>query len=390
MRLVQVTPYMHPRAGGPPVVVSRHSQALVKRGWEVAVVTTDLYGTDAPDEIKATLPPDVELDVLAADRRAVLGLKPDARAVLARAIAQADLVHVHTLWHPFFAPSRRLCRRYGKPYIVMPHGMLDPYSLSVRRLRKAVYLALVERRNLRGASRTVYTTPEERELAESSVNGLAPGAIVPLGADAPHDRDSAPLREAFLASFPSARDRRCLLFLSRVHPKKGLDRLLDVLPGLIAQRPELLLVVAGSGADEDMSAVRRQIARLGLADSVLLCGHLSGDLKWGAYAAAELFVLPSRQENFGLVVAEAMQMGLPVLVSDRVNSCSFVARARAGIVCDCEDPRTLRRALADLLDDTSASAEMGARGRSLAVRELTWDASTDRLESCYSDVLETH
>ncbi len=387
MKLLQVTPYLHPRAGGPPVVVNRHSAALAERGWDITILTTDLHGADAHDEIVATVPAGVELELLTADRPSLLGLSSRAGSVLAQAIATADLVHIHTLWHPFFAPARRLCKHHGKPYLIMPHGMLDPYSLGVRRARKAVYLALLEKRNLRRAARTVYTTEEERELAEAAVKGLAPAAIVPLGSDAPHRRDPAPLRQDFLNRFPSARDRRRMLFLSRIHPKKGLDRLLDVLPRLIAGRPDLLFVIAGSGEDEHMSSMRRQIENLGLSDSVLLCGRLTGDLKWGAYAAAELFVLPSRQENFGLVVAEAMQMGLPVVISDRVNSRSHVDQAQAGVVCDCADPGTLYEALVGLLDDPSAAAEMGARGRSFAVAELTWEASTDRLESCYSEVL---
>ncbi len=360
---------------------------LAERGWEITILTTDLYGAEERDEIAAAVPPSVELELLTADRPALLGLSSRAGAVLARTVAASDLVQVHTLWHPFFAPTRRLCHRHGKPYVVMPHGMLDPYSLGVHRLRKALYLALVEKRNLRGAARTLYTTDEERALAEANVSGLAPAAIVPLGSDAPHDLDPTPLRAGFLNRFPSTRNRRCLLFLSRIHPKKGLDRLLDVMPRLLERRPDIMLVVAGSGEAGHMAATRRQIESLGLAGSVLLCGRLAGDLKWGAYATAEIFVLPSRQENFGLVVAEAMQMSLPVVVSDRVNSHVYVARAQAGVVCDCADSGALHRALADLLDEPSTAARMGARGRSFAVRELTWGASTDRLESCYAEVL---
>jgi glycosyltransferase involved in cell wall biosynthesis len=271
---------------------------------------------------------------------------------------------------------------------MMPHGMLDPYSLGVRRYRKALYLALVEGRNLRWAARTIYTTEEERELAEGEVRALAPAAIVPLGSDAPRGRDPALLREGFLRRFPPASDRRCVLFLSRIHPKKGLDRLLDVMPRLIDQRPDLLLLVVGSGEGDHMDSVKRQIDHLGLGESVLLCGHLTGDLKWGAYAVAELFVLPSRQENFGLVVAEAMQMRLPVVVSNRVNSCCYVAQSQAGVICDCDDSGALYGAVASLLDDPTTAAAMGARGHSFATAKLTWEASTDRLESCYSEVLQ--
>lgn len=383
-RLLQVVPYLHPRAGGPPVVVNRHSSHLAESGWEVTIVTTDLFCEGNSGALAEQVDGAVELHVLETDRPRWRGLSSRAKPVLSREVPKADIVHVHTLWHSLTPRVRRLCRRFDKPYLMMPHGMLDPYSLGVRRLRKALYLAAFERANLTRAERIVYTTEPERQLAESSLSGLPAPAIVPLGADAPPTADRAALAEDFLESFPAARSRRRLLFLSRVHPKKGLDRLLAILPALVARDPDLLLVVAGSGEAEHMASVRRAIDELAIGRSVVLCGRLDGRLKWGAYAAADCFVLPSRQENFGLVVAEAMQMGIPVVVSDRVNSCDHVERARAGIVCDAADPDALVAAIVECLE---RSKDMGLRGAAWARRELTWERSTRLIENCYREVL---
>jgi glycosyltransferase involved in cell wall biosynthesis len=369
------------------VVVNRHSEWLSNNGWDTVIVTTDLYSGGAVGEIVAGVAEGVRLEVLPVDRPRLLGLSSQAARVLQLEVAAADLVQVHTLWHPLLSRVRKLSRQFGRPYLIMPHGMLDPHSLSVRRLRKAAYLALIERANLQAAYRMVYTTTEEQRLAEDAASPLPTGVVVPLGADAPDTDRGEPARE-FHTRFPQTRGRRVLLFLSRIHPKKGLDRLLDVMPALVERNQGILLAVAGSGEEAHVDAARRRAEDLGLNDSVLFCGHLTGALKWGAYSAAEVFVLPSRQENFGIVVAEAMQMGLPVVVSRRVNTWTYIEKARAGIVCDGADLDELRGSVERILDDPASGRAMGERGRALARQQWTWSTSGARMEACYRDVLE--
>jgi glycosyltransferase involved in cell wall biosynthesis len=269
----------------------------------------------------------------------------------------------------------------------MPHGMLDPYSLSVKRWRKALYLWALERRNLLAARRLIYTTPEEARLAAIRSFPLPKGDVIPLGGDAPA-RNSASLASTFLERFPQARGRRQLLFLGRLDFKKGLDRILIVLPSVLRAFPQVLLTIVGDGAPAFEAAVKREIARQGLIGSVLMTGRLDAAAKWGAYASADLFLLPSRQENFAITVAEAMHAGIPVIITTKVNTWPYVREASAGIVL--EEPgveAALRDGILSLLANRETAKLMGKRGQEYAGKYLTWSGAADRLLKCYEDVL---
>jgi len=269
----------------------------------------------------------------------------------------------------------------------MPHGMLDPYSLSVKRWRKTFYLWTVERRNILEAQRLIYTTAEEARLATTGSLSLPEGVVIPLGGDAP-DQNSKELASRFFEKFPKARDRRQLLFLGRLHFKKGLDRILAVLPSIMQVFPDVLLTVVGNGAPEFEKMLKSTITAKGLENSVMLTDRLDGDAKWGAYSTAELFLLPSRQENFAITVAEAMQMGVPVVISNKVNTWPYVKDAGAGIVLDDEwIMNSLEDCILSLLKNRDALRFMGKLGQDYAKRNLTWSRAAASLVRLYDEVL---
>jgi glycosyltransferase involved in cell wall biosynthesis len=211
--------------------------------------------------------------------------------------------------------------------------------------------------------------------------------VVPLGSGAPYE-NPAVLRSAFLERFPKARGRRQLLFLGRLHFKKGLDRILTALPSIVRIFPELLLTIAGNGATEFERTLKRAISSLGLENSVMMTGRLDGSVKWGAYASAEIFLLPSRQENFAIAVAEAMQMAVPVIVSNKVNTWPYVESAGAGIVIHEERIESdLEDAIVLLLRNCESSRLMGKRGQEYARKNLTWAVAATKLLKCYEEVL---
>jgi glycosyltransferase involved in cell wall biosynthesis len=233
----------------------------------------------------------------------------------------------------------------------------------------------------------VYTTAEERRLAECQVADPSTGTIVHLGGDAP--TDSRPeLVAAFFAAFPQARGRQQILFLGRLHEKKGIDRVLAALPTIKRSNPEVLLTIAGSGEPGFVSGLQGAVADKGLQRNVLMTGALYGSLKWGAYASASLFVLASRQENFAITVAEAMHSGLPIVVSDTVNTWPLVKEARAGVVvAENVVDEQLASSVSRLLSSTEEAAEMGRRGQEYARRNLTWRRSAENMLQCYEAVL---
>ena len=153
-------------------------------------------------------------------------LDPTANRQIAECIRTANIVHVHTLWNPINSLVRQECARQRRPYVLMPHGMLDPYSLAVKRWRKALYLWAIEQKNISCAQRLIYTTPEEARLAATTISCVPKGVVIPLGAEAPSELEN--LASGFLEKFPKARGRRQLLFLGRLDFKKGLDRILRI------------------------------------------------------------------------------------------------------------------------------------------------------------------
>jgi glycosyltransferase involved in cell wall biosynthesis len=265
--------------------------------------------------------------------------------------------------------------------------MLDPYSLSVKRWRKALYLWAIERRNILAAQRLIYTTAEEARLAAHWLSPLSKSVVIPLGGDAPGD-NSKELAAGFLGRFPRAQGRRQLLFLGRLHFKKGLDRILKVLPSVVKSFPDVLLTIVGDGSPEFELLLRSVIKAQGLENSVMMTGRLDDMVKWGAYASAEVFLLPSRQENFAITVAEAMQMSVPIIISNKVNTWPYVTDAGAGLVLDEEHIEgRLEEAILLLLQDCGTLRLMGKRGQEYARQNLTWAGAATSLLECYDEVL---
>jgi glycosyltransferase involved in cell wall biosynthesis len=344
MRILHIVGSISPAAGGPTEAI----RMLIRNappGYTCEVATLD----DPASTFLAEFP--FPIHALGAARKSWYSprLIPWLRANRHR----FDGVIVHGLWE-FTGLAARLAlgRRSGSaksrapnstPYVVFPHGMLDPYfkrTFPAKHLKKWFYWLTAEYWVLRGAERVLFTTALERDLAAQSfwLHHWTP-MVVALGSEPPPP-DTARLLEAFYTRCPNIRDKRFLLFLGRIDPKKGCDVLLDaftefsILPNNIldpvaALDEDLHLVMAGPNESDWGKELRK---RLGFADRVHWPGMLRGDAKWGAFAACEAFVLPSHQENFGIAVVEALASGRPVLISDQINIAPDVAADGCGFV----------------------------------------------------------
>jgi len=281
-----------------------------------------------------------------------------------------DAVVVHGLWQFHSLAVRRALRGGCVPYFIYPHGMLDPWfkhRYPLKHLKKWLYWPWADYRVLRDAAAVLFTAGEEARLAAQSfwlyrARPAVVGYGVALG-------DTAQLgsAEEFFRAWPETRGKRNVLFLARLHPKKGGDLLIEAFAQVADSDPRLHLVMAGP---DDRSGVRAGLealaARLGVAHRITWTGMLTGSSKWSALKAAEVFALPSHQENFGIAVVEALAMGVPVLISDKVNIWREVVDAGAGFA----DPDTVAGALAGLL-------------RWLALRPEQRDAMRLRAAGCY-------
>jgi len=386
VRILHVIPYLHPSAGGPPVVVEHFVKETAKHGISSEIVSAPLFCNGDEVHILQKFNNLAPTSFLPSSGMFAT-LRRSSRVKLGECIRIADLVHLHTIWNPINIIVRQECSRHSRRYVLMPHGMLDPFSLKVKSWRKAAYLWAIEQRNIQAADRLIFTSEEEARSISTKVVCPRKRVVIPLGADAQSDK-SEDLATAFLEKFPQARGRRQLLFLGRLHFKKGLDRILMALPAIIKELPDVLLTIVGDGSSDITSMIERAISNQNLEKYILRTGRLDGRIKWGAFASSSLFLLPSRHENFAIAVVEAMQMGVPVLVSNKVNTWSFVQEAGAGVVMTEEEMAGgLERCILSLLRDGERLRLMGARGRAYARENLTWARSASRLVECYKDVL---
>lgn len=259
---------------------------------------------------------------------------------LRRNAGRFDAAIVHGLWQYHSFGAWRGLAGSGLPYYVYPHGMLDPWfkaEYPLKHLKKWLYWPWAEYRVLRDARRVLFTTEEERVRARRSFwLYRAREKVVAFGAARP-PADGPALAARFLAARPELRDKQLILFLGRVHPKKGCDLLIEAFAAAAPADPSLHLLVAGPGEEPLLSRLRDRAQRLGVAARITWLGMVQGVDKWGAFHASSAFVLPSHQENFGVAVAEALGCGVPVLISDKVNIAADIAADGAGLV----EPDTL-------------------------------------------------
>ena len=301
---------------------------------------------------------------------------------LRRNAGRFDAVIVNGLWQYNGLAVQQALANSKVPYFVFSHGMLDPWfkrTYPLKHLKKWLYWPWGEYRVLRDARAVIFTCEEERLLARKSFwLYRVKEAVTAFGTSTPPANHSE-LAQQFLAARPALQGKRIALFLSRIHEKKGCDLLIDAFARVADQDARLHLVMAGPDQANWSSGLKAQAARLGIADRISWPGMLQGDDKWGAFYAAELFCLPSHQENFGIVVAEALACGKPVLISNKVNIWREIESDDAGFVDDdtvAGTERSLRRWLAL---DAPARAQMAERAGGCFARRFHIRRAAERL-----------
>jgi glycosyltransferase involved in cell wall biosynthesis len=329
MKILHVIPSVNPASGGPAEGLRQLCHIYRIGGHEV-----DVASLDSPELIeKYEFPTRV---FALGPGWGVYGYSPRAAKWFKENLARYDVVFINCIWQYDTLAAYRALAGTHMPYAVFTHGMLDPYfkrRFPLKHIKKTIYWHLFLHRILRDASAVLFTCEEEKILArESFPKYQVRETVVPFGIFGP-DCDTVAATEEFLARWPILRGKRLAISMGRLHPKKALDILIEAFARTLAKDPLWHLVIAGpdsSGLQKELEALAD---RLGIANRITWAGMLKGTLKWGALTASDVFVLPSHQENFGIVVAEAMVCNLPVIVSDKVNIWREVANYRAGLVC---------------------------------------------------------
>jgi glycosyltransferase involved in cell wall biosynthesis len=365
MRILHVAPTIDPVQGGPVSVLAGLAPAQVGVGLDVSVLATWRAGESV--ELAERLRAAGVKVTLVGPATGPLRRHPSLGAAVEAAVARADVVHVHALWEEVQHQAAPAARRRGTPYLVTPHGMLDPWSLSQSRWKKKLYLAWRLRRNLNGAAALHFTTQTEADLV-ARLRLRSPPLIETLGLDLA-EFETLPAPGMFRARYPAVGERPIVLFLGRLHPKKGLELLIPAFDE--AALRDAVLVIVGPDSDGYRAKLEAQVAARRLTGRVVFTGMLHGPDRVAAFADANLFVLPSYQENFGISVVEALAAGTPVVISDQVNIWQDIVAASVGGVV-APDAKLLATELRRWMSDNAVRKSAAERARPFVWQRYDW------------------
>jgi glycosyltransferase involved in cell wall biosynthesis len=380
---LQVVPSISPSTGAPGNTTT-FVRYLRKYGVDATVVTTNAEsnGLDAAPHEVVTHDgvPCIIHPVAPLARR--WKLAPSLAATLRKTVSTYDLVHIHWLYDFSSIAAARAALAAGVPFVLQPRGSLDPHLFRTNRVFKRAYLTTIGRPLLSRAAAVIFTAEQERQRAAYPVE--PPTWIVPVGLDMAQF-ETLPPRGTFRRAHPAI-GGPFLLFLGRLSPQKGLDLLLGAFQRMLRTRSDLWLVLAGPDYRGYEARVRELADVLGVAHRVVVTGLLDHEAKRAAFADAELFVLPSYAENFGVVITEALASGLPVVISDQVNIHRELAEADAAIVVQCH-VESVAAGIERALGDPDLPRRMRVRGPELVRARYTWDAVVPMLIERYREVL---
>jgi glycosyltransferase involved in cell wall biosynthesis len=373
IKILHVMPTIDPRYGGPVEGVMRSAEIWARHGHVRHIVSFDAPTEEwiSTSSVKV-FPLGIRRHWYRKLQNSIplmrYGYTPKLNAWLRRHAEDYDAIVINGLWHYASLGTWFALRKSSVPYFVFPHGMLDPWSVNkfpIKGIMKKLFWYLFERRVLRDAKNTLYTCKSEMDLAKIKYYPYsARDYVIGYGtSDVPAQTESQ--LEAFFSLAPAARGRKLILFLSRIHEKKGIDLLLKAFSNICEEFSEFDLVIAGPDQSELKPTLVELAKQLQIVSRVHWPGMLLNDAKWGAFRCADFFVLPSHQENFGIAIVEAMAAQLPVLISDRVNICREIEEADAGIIVSVTVEAVeegLRRMCAL---NSQMRIEKGARARAL-------------------------
>ena len=344
MRVLHVIASVDPRTGGPVEGVFSSSSVWSRHGHTRHIVSLD--PPEAP-WVEGAPVPSFAMGIggrFYGLLRRILpwlryGYTPKLTRWLQTHVDDYDAIIINGLWNYASYGTWRALHNANTPYFVFTHGMLDPWfnkAYPTKTFFKTIFWKLFEHKVLRDARGVMFTCEEERQLASQSFSPYVAQEVVVGYGTRDVEGDPARQRAAFAAKVPQVQGRKFILFLSRIHPKKGVDLLIEAFARHAATFPEFDLVIAGPDQTDWRRDLQRLAEKLGVSERVFWPGMLSGDAKWGAFRAAEFFALPSHQENFGIVVAEAMALSKPLLITNKVNIWREIEQDGAGLVVDDE------------------------------------------------------
>ena len=373
MRVLHVIPSLAEQSGGPAAAIVPMCRALQTQRIEPLIVTTN-EGRPRADTEDLLDFEGVPVRFFPVQLGASYKYSRPLATWLGKNVKDFDLVHVHAVFNHAPVAAARACRGAGVPYVVRPLGTLDPWSMKQKPVRKRLFWFLFAKRLLLAAAAVHYTAAAEKTATEAYL-GMNHGYVVPLGVNlngSTHD-------DSVANYFPELAREPYILSLSRLHPKKRLDELIEAFQSLGDQRWRL--VIAGDGPADYLSFLNQKARG---SERISFTGWVEGKRKEALMRGASLFVLPSRHENFGLTVVEAMACGVPVMVTPQVNLAREIDSAQAGWVVAFKE---LSNGLAVVMEDNGERLRRGKIAYEYAKRYSWAKVGTD-LADFYRQILE--
>ncbi|MDA0266914.1 MAG: hormogonium polysaccharide biosynthesis glycosyltransferase HpsP [Cyanobacteria bacterium] len=390
LRVLQIVPSVSLVYGGPSQMIRGFSKALAEAGAEVTLVTTDSNGDvdEAPLDVPLNQPVPESGYTTWYFRCSPFRRYKFSLGLLRWLMTHAqdyDIAHIHALFSPVSSTAATVARWRGLPYLLRPLGTLDPADLRKKYRLKQLYAAVLERSNLAGAAAIHFTSAQEALISER-FNTQTPDLVLPLGVTPLPHRWGEVINVRDKYGIPA--DCPIVLFMSRIDPKKGLDLLLPALEALQQQGLPFHFVLCGANPQDRAyeQSISQRIADSPLQAQTTVTGYVAGDLKTALLEAANLFVLPSYYENFGIAVAEAMLTGVPVVISDQVHIWQDIQRSQSGWVCQCTEASVTER----LREALMAGAEQQQRGDNavaFAKANYSWPAIARQAIAAYGKLL---
>lgn len=387
MRILHLCASLNPTTGGPANVLSRLSrtQATGASGHEISIVTTDTPNDPAMEPILTPIQ-NAGIKIYTAGpvtglARKGVNVEESINKIIAEGI---DIIHCHGLWQHTMHYGAKAAQKAGIPYIFRPAGMLDPWSLAQKKLKKQIFLFLRGKHDLNHAAALHFTTQTEKELVQP-LNLKPQSYVIPNGIDWEEEFANLPPTGNFKKQYNIPADAPLIIFLSRLHHKKGLDLLLPAFAQAeIPANTKLALI--GPGEPDYIQSLHKEAKHLGINDQLIFTGMLQGIKRIEALVDADLYTLPSYQENFGVSVIEAIAAATPVLISDQVNIHNEVSQAGAGIVVQTRID-SLAIGLTKMLQDTAKLKQMGEIGRKWVHKNFTWTSISQQINQMYNNII---
>jgi glycosyltransferase involved in cell wall biosynthesis len=385
MKVLMLIPALGNVYGGPSKCIIELAEAIGSKGIQVDIVTTNANGN---------VNLDFPLNIWIQEKYYRIQYFPYLNFIdykftwsltqwLFKHVKDYDLVHTNAIFSYPILPASWACQFHRVPYIMTPHGMLEPWALAYKAWKKNFYFSLLEKPALQNASGIqMLASTEAQRVKQLGIN--APLLLIPNGIHT-HDFEELPSAEIFYRQFPETRNKTLILFLGRIDPKKGLDLLATAFAQVHNLFPTVHLIVAGQDNIGYLPTVKEYFSKASCLEAVTFTGMLTGETKYSALAAANIFVVPSYSEGFSMSVLEGMASALPCVIT---TGCNFPEAEAAGAarVVDI-NANEIAIGLIEYLKNPKLAEETGGSARQLVFKDYTWEKIAAKTINNYQQIL---